>query len=232
MKNLLKPLFGKYNIQATQTMLEQFDVFYNLVIQENQKYNLTAITEKKDFAVKHILDCCLAAELFPNGAEVIDIGAGAGFPSIPLKIIRPDLNITMLDSLNKRVNFLNMCIDDLKLDGIFAIHSRAEDYVKEKREYFDVATARAVANLATLSEYCLPYVKLGGAFVALKGSAFEEEMQNAQNAIHLLGGKIEKTQIINIPELEGKRGNVVIKKDAKTPNKYPRGKNQPRIKPL
>lgn len=232
MKDLIKSLFEKYKIPITDKMLQRFDIFYNLVIEENQKYNLTAITEKKDFAIKHILDCCLASCLFPEGATVIDIGAGAGFPSIPLKIVRPDLNITMLDSLNKRVNFLNMCIEALDLKDIKAVHSRAEDYVKEKREKYDIATARAVANLSSLSEYCLPYVKVGGKFIALKGSAYAEELEQAKNAINLLGGSLEDIQKINIPELEGKRGNIVIKKIAKAPSKYPRGKNQPRLKPL
>lgn len=232
MKNLLKQLFAKYDIVLTPNQLDQYDKYYNLVIEENKKYNLTAITEKNDFASKHILDSVLPSVLLPQNAKVIDIGAGAGFPSIPLKILRPDLNLVMLDSLNKRVNFLNMCISQLGFIGATAVHDRAEDYVKNQREKFDIAIARAVANLSTLAEYCLPYVKVGGAFVALKGSSYKEEIQQAESAINILGGKITNIQNKLVEEIDGERANIVISKIKPTPVKYPRGKNQPRLKPL
>ena len=232
MKQLLKELFNKYNIQHNSEMLEKLEAFYNLVVEENKKFNLTAITEKNDFAVKHILDSCLPHTMLPQNAKVIDVGAGAGFPSIPIKIIRPDLNLTMLDSLNKRVNFLNDCVSKLNLKNATAVHFRAEDYAAKNREGFDVAIARAVASLETLSEYCLPFVKVGGSFVALKGSSYKEELQKANFAINILGGRVEEIQNINLEEVDGERANINIKKVKPTPSKYPRGKNQPRLKPL
>ena len=232
MKQLLKELFDKYKISYTTVMLEKFDVYYNYVIEENKKFNLTAITEKYDFAVKHILDCCLPNLMLPIGAKVIDIGAGAGFPSIPLKIIRPDLNIVMLDSLNKRVNFLNEAVKLLNLENMVAVHQRAEEYALKYRESFDVAVARAVASLETLSEYCLPFVKVGGYFIALKGSSYKEELINAEYAISILGGQLEEIQKVIIQEIDSERANIKIKKVSQTANKYPRGKNLPRLKPL
>lgn len=232
MQKLLKELFNKYNIPHTDEMLQKLDLFYNMVVEENKKFNLTAITEKHDFAVKHILDSCLPYDMIPKNAKVIDVGAGAGFPSVPLKIIRPDLNLTMLDSLNKRVNFLNLCIDKLNLKNAEAIHFRAEDYALKNRETFDISIARAVASLETLSEYCLPFVKVNGSFIALKGSSYKEELEKANYAINILGGKVEKIQNITLQEIDGERANINIKKIKATPNKYPRGKNLPRLKPL
>lgn len=232
MQKLLKELFEKYNIPHTNKMLEKLEVFYNIVVEENKKFNLTAITEKNDFAVKHILDSCLPHAMLPQNAKVIDVGAGAGFPSIPLKIIREDINLLMLDSLNKRVNFLNNTVNLLGLKNAVAIHSRAEDYAIKNRETFDVAIARAVASMETLSEYCLPFVKPDGYFIALKGSSYKEELDKANYAIEILGGKLEDIQNINLQEVDGERANIKIKKVKQTPNKYPRGKNLPRLKPL
>ena len=232
MKQLLKNLFTKYQIPHTKEMLDKLQIFYEFVIEENKKFNLTAITEKNDFATKHLLDCCLPYSLIPNNASVIDVGAGAGFPSIPLKIIRPDINLVMLDSLNKRVNFLNQCISLLKLEKAVAVHSRAEDYALKNREKFDVAIARAVASLETLSEYCIPFVKVGGNFIALKGSSYKEELERAEFAIETLGGKLKHIQKINVQEIESERANILIEKVKTTLSKYPRGKNLPRLKPL
>jgi len=232
MKELLKTLFNKYNISYSEDMIEKLDLFYNIVVEENKKFNLTAITEKYDFAVKHILDCAMVFSVINKDAKIIDVGAGAGFPSIVLKIIRPDLNFTMLDSLNKRVKFLNETVDKLQLANIKAYHDRAEDFANKHREEYDIAIARAVAPLNTLSEYCLPLVKVNGNFIAMKGSAFNDEIKIAQNAINLLGGKIASIQTISIAEMEGERANIVIEKNNKTPQKYPRGKNLPRLKPL
>lgn len=232
MKQKLKELFEKYNIKTTEEMIDKLNTFYEVVIEENKKFNLTAITEKSDFAIKHLLDCCLPYMLLPENSKVIDIGAGAGFPSIPLKIIRPDLNITMIDSLNKRVNFLNNTVNILNLNNIIAIHDRAEDYALNNRESFDIAVARAVASLETLCEYCLPFVKVGGKFIALKGSSYKEELERAEYAIDILGGKVQDIQKIFIQEIESDRANIVINKIKLTPNKYPRGKNLPRLKPL
>lgn len=232
MKQLLKELFEKYGISANDECFEKLEVFYNMVVETNQKFNLTAITEKNDFAVKHLLDSCLPYTLLPQNAKIIDIGAGAGFPSVPLKIIRPDLNVVMLDSLNKRVNFLNECINVLGLKNAVAVHFRAEDYALKNREQFDIAIARAVAGLNTLCEYCLPFVKVGGKFVALKGNSYLEELENAKQAISVLGGEVEQIQKVFVKEIDSERANVVIRKKLSTPAKYPRGKNLPRLKPI
>lgn len=232
MQQLLKELFEEYSISYTKDMLEKLEVYYNFVIEENKKFNLTAITEKNEFAIKHILDSCLPYSMLPQNARVIDVGAGAGFPSVPLKIIRPDINLTMLDSLNKRVNFLNECVSKLNLNNAIAIHSRAEDYALKNREKFDIAIARAVASLDTLSEYCIPFVKVGGHFVALKGSSYKEELEKAEFAIAELGGRVVNIQNITLPNTEGERANIKIEKIKPTLNKYPRGKNLPRLKPL
>lgn len=232
MKTILKELFAKYNLEVNQNQLDAFNKFFEMVVDWNQKINLTAITEKNEFAIKHLLDSCLPATLLPNGATVIDVGAGAGFPSIPLKILRPDLKITMLDSLNKRIIFLNEVINTLGLKDINAIHSRAEDFANKNREFFDVAISRAVASLEILAEYCLPLVKVGGKFVAMKGLNYKEELKNADYAINLLGGKLKQTQKLNIEEIDSIRANFEIEKISQTPKKYPRGKNLPRTNPL
>lgn len=228
----LSEILNKYNIPHTNLMLEQFDTFYNMVIETNKQFNLTAITEEREFAIKHILDSVLPYSFLPQNALVVDVGAGAGFPSIPLKIVRPDLKITMIDSLNKRVNFLNEVVSNLNLKDIVAIHTRAEDFAIKNRERFDVAVARAVAPLCTLAEYCLPFVKVGGIFVALKGSNLAEELQEAEYAINILGGECQTTQDVFVEEINSTRQNLIIKKVNQSPAKYPRGKNLPRLKPL
>ena len=232
MKTILKQLFEKYKIDFTEEMLDKFEKYYDYTIKINQQFNLTAITEKNEFAIKHFLDCALAEKFLPKNATVVDIGAGAGFPSVPLKILREDLTIVMVDSLNKRVNFLNDVISLLGLKNISAVHARAEDFAKQKREYFDVSIARAVANLSTLSEYCLPLTKVGGMFLSLKGQAGQEEVELAQNAITILGGKLERVEYQKIEEIDSDRCFVLIKKIKPTLAKYPRGKNLPRVKPL
>lgn len=232
MKNLLKETFDKYNIYYTDQQLDFLCQFYQMVIETNKKFNLTAITEEEDFAIKHILDSVLPLKYLKDSASVLDVGAGAGFPSVPLKILRPDLKLTMLDSLNKRVNFLNEVITKLNLSCANAVHSRAEDYAKAHREKFDVVISRAVANLTTLSEYCLPFVKVGGKFIALKGSLLKEELSCAEYAIKTLGGEVEEIQKVFIKEIESERENLIIKKVKSTDVKFPRGKNLPRLKPL
>ncbi len=232
MEQILKDIFNEYGIKYTDGQLKQLSKFYEMVVETNEKFNLTAITEENDFAIKHILDSVLPMALLPQNASVIDVGAGAGFPSIPLKILRPDLKVTMLDSLNKRVNFLNEVIATLNLKNITAVHSRAEDYALKNREVFDIAIARAVASLVTLSEYCLPFVKVGGNFIALKGSSLTEELKEATYAITLLGGKYKDIQKIYVKQIDAMRENVIIEKIKPTDKKYPRGKNLPRLKPL
>lgn len=232
MEQILKDIFNEYGIKYTDGQLKQLSKFYEMVVETNEKFNLTAITEENDFAIKHILDSVLPMALLPQNASVIDVGAGAGFPSIPIKILRPDLKVTMLDSLNKRVNFLNEVIATLNLKNITAVHSRAEDYALKNREVFDIAIARAVASLVTISEYCLPFVKVGGNFIALKGSSLTEELKEATYAITLLGGKYKDIQKIYVKQIDAMRENVIIEKIKPTDKKYPRGKNLPRLKPL
>ena len=182
--------------------------------------------------MKHFLDSILGVNNIEKNAKIIDIGSGAGFPAVPIKIIRPDVEICMVDSLQKRVNFLNELIKLLGIDKAVAVHSRAEDFVRENREKYDYATARAVAPLNTLLEYLLPYVKMGGKCLIYKSKKLEEELQFAQNALDILGGKVESVKKIDFEEIESERDVLIVKKVKKTPSKYPRGKNQPKIKPL
>ena len=194
----LREVFGKYGITLNDVQINQFEEYFSMLIETNKVLNLTAITEEHDVLIKHFLDSVLAINNFPKNAKVIDVGSGAGFPSIPLKIVRPDLQICMIDSLNKRVNFLNTVIQKLNLNDIKAEHFRAEDFAKKNREMFDVATARAVASLNTLVEYLLPFVKIGGSAVIYKSSKLNEELKEAENAIKILGGKVERVENFKI----------------------------------
>lgn len=231
MKNL-KDLFKKYNINLNDFQIEQFEKYFSMLIETNKVMNLTAITEEDDVAVKHFLDSALPEKLFPQNAAVIDIGSGAGFPALPLKIVRPDLKITMVDSLNKRIGFLNDVIEKLNIEGANAVHSRAEDFAKNNREKFDAAVARAVAPLNTLVEYLLPFVKVGGVCIIYKSSKLAEELKNSQKAIEILGSKVEKIEKYYIEEKELEREILILKKIKNTPPKYPRDKNKPKLNPI
>lgn len=231
MKNL-KDLFKKYNINLNDFQIEQFEKYFSMLIETNKVMNLTAITEEDDVAVKHFLDSALPEKFFPQNSTVIDIGSGAGFPALPLKIVRPDLKITMVDSLNKRIGFLNDVIEKLNIEGANAVHSRAEDFAKNNREKFDVAVARAVAPLNTLVEYLLPFVKVGGACIIYKSSKLAEELKDSQKAIEILGAKVEKIEKYYIEEKELEREILILKKIKNTPPKYPRDKNKPKLNPI
>lgn len=224
--------FNKYNIALDNTQIEQFYRYYELLIEWNEKINLTAITEQSEVIEKHFIDSILPYKSFKEGCSIIDIGSGAGFPGIPLKIIRPDLNITLLDSLNKRINFLNMVINELKLDNIVAIHGRSEDVAKmpKYREVFDYGTARAVAKLNILAEYTVPFIKVGGEFVAYKGQDADNEILESKNAISKLYLKENKHFEFNLNE--NSRKILIFNKTKQTPNIYPRGQNKPRKNPL
>ncbi len=226
----------KFNIELTDTMLNKFTKYTDLLLEYNSFMNLTAITDPYEVKIKHYLDSLtlLCAEKLKEGDKVIDIGAGAGFPSIPNAIVREDVSFTMLDSLGKRVNFLNTVAESINLTNAYAVHSRAEDGGRDSkmREKYDVAVARAVADLAVLSEYALPFVKVGGYFLAMKGTAPEEEINNAKKAIKTLGGKIEKVMEIKIEPMELKHTIVIIKKIDKTPSAFPRKAGTPSKKPL
>lgn len=206
-----------------------FDTYYRLLTEWNEKFNLTAITERNAVYVKHFADSLLGEYLVPENATLLDIGAGAGFPSLPIKIVREDMTLTMVDSLKKRVNFLSCLIDELKLDKTTALHARAEDL--NCRGSYDCVVARAVAPLNTLCEYCLPFVKTGGIFIAYKAGDCEEETAAAKNAVKILGG--DKADIIKRRlDDDTVRSLVVIGKVTDSPAKYPRGKNLPRKSPL
>lgn len=223
-------LFKKYNLILDEEKLNKLNEFYKNLIFYNNSFNLTNITEENDVFIKHFLDSIYPQYLIKENSSVLDIGAGAGFPSLPLKIYRPDLKITMIDSLNKRVNFLKEMISVLNLKDITATHTRAEDFALKNRESFDYVIVRAVAKLNTLVEYVLPFLKLQGELLAYKGSEVEEEILQCESALKILGGKIERVEKF---ELEGNsRSIVVIKKNSQTPAKYPRGKNLPKLKPL
>lgn len=206
-----------------------FNRYAEMLRERNEKINLTAITEPDEVKIKHFLDSCSAAELLPGGASVLDIGSGAGFPGLPLKIVRPDLTVTLLDSVNKKVAFVSDVVAELKLSGVTAVHARIEDF-PHKGEY-DAVVSRAVAELSTLAEYALPFVKIGGAFIAYKSEKAESEAEAAASAITLLGGRIREIREAFVAA-GLTRKLIIIDKIAPTPPKYPRGKNLPRLKPL
>ena len=210
---------------------EKFDKYYQILVSYNEKVNLTAITQKEEVFIKHFLDSILPIDEIKQNATVVDVGTGAGFPSLPIKIVRPDIKLTMVDSLNKRINFLNELTAELNLKTS-NIHSRAEEFALKNREKYDVAVARAVARLNTLPEYLLPLVKVGGVVLAYKGSNYQEELNEAQNAISVLGGKFEKTLNFNLPNNAGERNIIVIKKIKPTPAMYPRSQNKPKTNPI
>ena len=224
----------KLGITLSEIQLRQFYNYMNLLIEWNRKINLTAITEPDEIILKHFVDSLTISKYISDGTKVVDVGTGAGFPGIPLKIYRQDIEITLLDSLQKRINFLDEVIRELNLEKIETIHSRVEDFGKDKkyREKFDTATSRAVANLATLSEYLLPLVKVGGKVISMKGSLIEEELELSKNAIKILGGKVEKVDEFNLLNSDISRNIVLIDKIKETSNKYPRKAGEPSKKPL
>ncbi|MBO1198237.1 16S rRNA (guanine(527)-N(7))-methyltransferase RsmG [Staphylococcus simiae] len=224
-----------HGIELTATQKEQFQTYYTLLVEWNDKMNLTSITDEHDVYLKHFYDSITPSFYydFNRDITVCDIGAGAGFPSIPLKIIFPQLKVTIVDSLNKRIQFLNYLAAELGLQNVSFIHDRAETFGKGVyRESYDVVTARAVARLSVLSELCIPLVKKGGQFIALKSSKGEEELEEAQFAINVLGGNVEETYTFELPEDAGERQMFVINKQRQTPKKYPRKPGTPNKTPL
>lgn len=230
----IKDVFNKYNIDLTDNQISQFIDYYNLLIEYNNVMNLTSITEFDDVVVKHFIDSILPYSLISQNKKIIDIGTGAGFPSIPLKIIRPDLKFVLVDSLNKRINFLNVVIKKLNLTNIEAIHSRSEDIanLKEYRESFDYCVSRAVAKLNTLIELCIPLVKVNGFLIAYKGSNYKEEIDSSQNALKSLNCVIDNIYNYLLPYDMGDRNIIFIKKNKISAKIYPRKNNLPKNKPL
>ena len=239
--NLINDL-KTFNVNLTDIQIQQFDDYFSLLVEWNNKMNLTAITDFEDVCKLHFVDSISSYRYFDfskDAYSLIDIGTGAGFPGIPLKIIFPDLKVTLMDSLNKRIGFLNEVIEKLKLNmsgSISTLHGRAEDYCKVSdnslREAFDVAVSRAVANMSTLTEYCLPYVKIGGKFIAYKSEKAGEELQNAKGAIHLLGGKLSLNESFFLPSSDISRTICIVDKIEKTSKKYPRKAGIPSKQPL
>ncbi len=212
---------------------EKFSAFSALLSEYNKRYNLTAIVEEKDVLFKHFLDSAVGEFLFLQNARVLEVGSGAGFPSLVLKILRPDLQFTLIESISKKCEFLKVAVKELNLNGVEVLNARAEDLARDKnyRENYDAVCARAVAAMNTLSEYCLPFVKKGGVLIAYKGCD-EEEIKSAQNAVKILGGKIKKIYSYELPENYGQRSLICVEKIKNTPEKYPRGNGKERKQPL
>lgn len=225
-----------FDIELDEIQINRFLRYYELLVEWNGFMNLTAITEFEDVMKKHFVDSLSLIKAFDvtKKVSVIDVGTGAGFPGLALKIAFPNLRITLLDSLNKRIQFLNEVIQQLGLEGIETIHGRAEDFAKpdKLREKFDLCVSRAVANLSTLSEYCLPYVKVGGQFIPYKSEKMEEEIISAKKAINILGGKLNRCEDFLLPETDIYRNLVVIEKIKETPKKFPRKAGLPSKEPL
>lgn len=224
----------KLNIELTSDMENKFELYYSKLVEVNSYMNLTAITEREEVYNKHFLDSLSIVKALDlnNEFTLCDVGSGAGFPSIPLAIVCDNAKVTIIDALNKRINFLNDLTQYLNLNNVNAYHKRAEDYVKEKAASFDVVTARAVARLNILAELCLPLVKLNGYFIAMKGQSGQEEINEAMNAINILGGKLIDVIDFELPDDAGKRSIVIIKKVKETPKKYPRQYAKIKERPL
>lgn len=224
------------DIVLSQLQLDQIEQYYEILLEWNEKMNLTAITEYADVMKKHFIDSISIVKAcnIEKFHSVIDVGTGAGFPGLVLKIVFPDLHITLLDSLNKRIQFLNYLIQELGLLDVNTIHGRAEDYARMEqfREIYDLCVSRAVANLSTLSEYCIPFVKKGGMFISYKSEKAEEELPAASHAISLLGGRLERKVGFTLPNSDIRRNFVIIKKEKATPAKYPRKAGLPGKEPL
>lgn len=233
--NIFQQGLDDLGLELSNYQLEQFTIYYEMLIEKNKVMNLTAITDFKEVIRKHFIDSLSLIKVFqPVKEKVLDLGTGAGFPGIPLKIAFPELDIVLLDSLNKRLLFLNEVINRLDLKNIKTLHGRAEDYGKDKnyRETFDLCVSRAVAKLSSLSEYCLPYVKTGGYFISYKSGNVNEELQMSKRAFEILGAELSKVSEFILPGTDIERSLIVLKKTSVTPKGYPRNAGKPSKEPL
>ena len=224
----------KMNLMFTGEQLNKFHKYMNLLIEWNKKINLTAIVKPEEIILKHFIDSLTINTYIDENQMIVDVGTGAGFPGIPIKIYRPDLKVVLVDALNKRINFLNEVIQELELKNIETVHSRIEDFGKNNkyRESFDIVTARAVANLSVLSEYLLPLANIGGKCICMKGNEVSEECDNGKKAIEILGGKILNIDSFQLPGSNISRNIIVLQKTKKTPSRYPRKPGIPKKEPL
>ena len=225
---------SKIDINLDNEICNKLYNYMNLLLEWNEKINLTAITDEKEIILKHFIDSFTINKFINSGDKMLDIGTGAGFPGLPIKIIRPEVDVFLMDSLNKRINFLNEVIESLQLKNIEAFHSRAEEMAKNNkfRGKFDVVTSRAVAKLNILLEYMLPYTKVNGKCLCMKGPNIEEEIKEAEKALKILGGEIEKIEKIILPDSNIERNIIIIRKKSATPLKYPRKAGMPTKEPL
>jgi len=227
---------NKMNLKLEPDQLKQFETYKDMLVHWNQKFNITNITEEDEIYIKHFCDSLSLVNtgLFDGYKKVIDVGTGGGFPGLVLKVYNNELDMTLMDSLNKRINFLNEVIKELNLSMVKTIHARAEELalVNEHREKYDISVSRAVASLNTLSEYCLPFVKVNGYFIAMKGPDVKEEVDLSKNALKLLGGEIERIEEVKLPHFDIVHTLIVIKKIKETPRKYPRQQGKPKKNPL
>ena len=234
--DLMAAAANDVGIELSKEQYDKFIKYMRLVQEWNEKINLTAITEDNEFVKKHFIDCIKAfkSDAIKNAESLIDVGTGAGFPGLPIAILSPDTKVTLLDSLNKRINFLNTVVRELELKNVTTIHSRAEDGARnpELREKFDVATSRAVANMAVLSEFCMPFVKKTGYFVALKGPSIDEELENGANAIKTLGGELKNIIEVKVEGTDLNHNIVEVLKVNKCPKTYPRKAGTINKKPI
>lgn len=232
---LLKSGAACFGVHINEQQVNLFSSYHERLIDWNEKINLTAITEEREVVIKHFIDSVSVLRYLPEGTEnVIDVGTGAGFPGIPMKIVQDSLKVTLLDSLDKRIRFLNTVITENQLSGIQAIHGRAEDFAREKshREQYDVGVARAVASLPVLCEYILPFVRIGGFFIAMKGSEVQKELDEAGKAVSILGGRVKKVEHFMLPFDPMERHIILIEKIRQTPTQYPRKSGKPTKSPL
>lgn len=230
-KNDFFSILEENGIHLSEVQVQQFQDYADMLVEWNQKMNLTAITDMDEIYEKHFLDSIIPSFKMKIQGSFCDVGAGAGFPSIPLKIVYPELQVTIVETLGKRITFLNALCETLHLEGVSCVHARAEDYAKDHREQFDIVSARAVANLSMLSELCIPFVRVHGIFLAMKGANGDEEYQAAKNAIQILGCELKQKDVATL--LDGSmRMNYVFEKVRKTPKKYPRAFAQIKKNPL